>query len=287
MFGSADDFNRDYTLPIQQHNDKEVAQELRRKIYPFILRRLKKHVLKELPPKVEQILFVEMSEEQKRLYEQRRKYFQQTIQEQIAKEGIQKSQFFILQALTELRQIASVPESKSDGLVVSTKREALLDNVLDLIANGRKVLIFANFLNAIETIGEDLNAHGVEFVEMTGATQNRQALVSRFQNDPQCKIFLLTLKTGGVGLNLTAADTVFIYDPWWNTAAENQAIDRTHRIGQTNTVFSYKLITKGTIEEKILQLQEKKKELFDALIASDNASIKALSEKDIDFMLGN
>ena len=288
MFGSADEFNRHYTVPIQQHNDKEVAAEPRRKVYPFILRRLKKDVAKELPAKIEQTLVVEMSDEQKRLYEQRRTYYYTFLKGQIGKEGIQKSQFFILQALTELRQIASVPESRSDNQIVSAKREILLEHLLDATANGHKALVFTNFLHGVELLGEDLNQAGIDFVEMTGSTSTRarKEMVDRFQNDPQCQVFLMTLKTGGVGLNLTAADMVFIFDPWWNTAAENQAIDRTHRIGQDKTVFSYRLITQGIIEEKIMQLQEKKKELFESIIASDSASIKSLSENDIEFMLG-
>ena len=285
MFGSADDFNRYYTYPIQQDNDKEVAKELRKKIYPFILRRLKKNVLKDLPPKVEQILYVEMQEKQKKLYHKRRKHYHDYIKDQINKEGIENSQFYILQALTELRQLASVPEAKTDQQITSAKRELLVENVLDAIANGHKVLIFVNFLQAIESIGEDLQQANIDFVSMTGATQNRQVLVERFQNDKKCRVFLMTLKTGGVGLNLTAADMVYIYDPWWNTSAENQAIDRTYRMGQKKTVFSYKLITKDSIEEKILQLQNQKKELFDSIIASDSASIKSLNEADIDFML--
>ena len=285
MFGSVDDFNKHYTYPIQQDNDKEVAQELRQKIYPFILRRLKKNVLKDLPPKVEQVLYVEMGETQKQFYHQRRKHYHDYIKQQIGKEGIENSQFYILQALTELRQLASVPEAKMEQSIVSAKRELLVTNVLDAILNGHKQLIFVNFLQAIESISQDLQKANVDFVSMTGATQNRQALVERFQNDKKCRVFLMTLKTGGVGLNLTAADMVYIYDPWWNTSAENQAIDRTYRMGQKKTVFSYKLITKDTIEEKILQLQNQKKELFDSIITSDSASIKSLSEQDIDFIL--
>lgn len=285
MFGSIDDFNKHYTIPIQQNSDKEVAKELRKKIYPFVLRRLKKNVLTELPPKVEQVLYVDMDDAQKKLYNQRRQHYYEYVKQQIGKEGIANSQFYILQALTELRQLASVPEAKTDHLVVSAKREMLLEQVLDAAANGHKILIFVNFLQAIESISEDLQNAGIDFVSMTGATQNRQVLVDRFQNDKKCRIFLMTLKTGGVGLNLTAADMVYIYDPWWNTSAENQAIDRTYRMGQGKTVFSYKLITKGTIEEKILQLQNKKKELFDSIITSDSASIKSLNEDDIEFIL--
>lgn len=285
MFGTLDDFNKYYTYPIQQDNDKEAAKELRQKIYPFVLRRLKKNVLKELPPKIEQVLYVEMSQEQKVFYEKRRQFYYEYVRAQIGQEGIQNAQFYILQALTELRQISSVPEAKSDGQIMSAKRELLIEQVLDASANGHKSLIFVNFLQAIESIGEELEKTGIDYVSMTGATRDRESLVERFQNDKKCKVFLMTLKTGGVGLNLTAADMVYIYDPWWNTAAESQAIDRTHRMGQDKKVFSYKLITRDSIEEKILQLQEQKKELFDNVISSDSASIKSLSEKDIEFIL--
>ncbi len=286
MFGTLDEFNKHYAYPIHENADKDVALELRKKIYPFILRRLKKHVLKELPPKIEQVLYVEMADDQKRLYEERRKYFQDFISSKVAAEGIEKSQIIILQAMTELRQIASTPEGKSDGLIVSAKRELLIENVTEATANGHKVLIFVSFINALDTICEDLANAGIEYVSMSGATTDRQTLVNKFQQDKNCKVFVMTLKTGGVGLNLTAADIVFIYDPWWNVAAENQAIDRTHRMGQEKSVLAYKLITKGTIEEKILQLQEKKKEIFENIIGSDSASIKSLSQSDIEFMLG-
>jgi len=286
MFGSNDEFNRNYALPIQREDDKDALNELKKKIYPFILRRLKKDVAKELPEKIEQTLYVDMSPEQQVFYEKRRMFYYQTVKMQIAESGIKKSQFYILQALSELRQIASTPESKSENQIVSPKREILIENILDVIANNHKVLVFANFLNALENVGADLKKNSIEYLTMTGATQDRQTLVDQFQNDNIHKVFLMTLKTGGLGLNLTAADYIFIYDPWWNIAAENQAIDRTHRIGQDKTIFSYKIITRKTIEEKILKLQELKKELFENLISSDGASIKSLNEDDVDFVLG-
>jgi SNF2 family DNA or RNA helicase len=286
MFGSLESFNQYYLTPIQKHNDKDVTAELRKKIYPFILRRLKKDVLKELPDKIEQVLYVEMTDAQKKLYEQRRLFYKQAIEQQIAMKGIQQSQFFVFQALNELRQIASVPEGPSNGQITSPKIELLTEQLLDALANRHKVLVFVNYLAALDLIGEKLEEQGIEYVSMSGSTKNRQQLVERFQNDTDCKVFLLTLKTGGTGLNLTAADMVFIFDPWWNKAAENQAIDRSHRIGQDKTVLSYKLITQGSIEEKILQLQEKKAEIFNAIISSDSASLKSLSEEDINFMLG-
>ncbi|WP_319203061.1 DEAD/DEAH box helicase [uncultured Ilyobacter sp.] len=285
MFGSIDEFNSFYANPIQRDNDMEVVEELRKKIYPFILRRTKKEVLKDLPDKIEKVHFVEMNDEQKRIYDERRLFYYDLIHNQIKEHGIGKSQIFILQALNELRQLASCPEMKTEGLVSSTKREILIENIREAVDNGHKILIFTNFIRSIENICEDLEKHHIKHLYMTGATKDRQSLVEKFQNDKKCKVFVMTLKTGGVGLNLTAADTIFIYDPWWNKTAEDQAVDRSHRMGQDRTVFSYKLITKGTIEEKILKLQEEKSRLFEKLISSDSASVKSLTEKDIEYIL--
>lgn len=287
MFGSVQDFNAHYATPIQRDNNREVISELRLKIYPFVLRRLKQEVLTELPDKIEQVLYVEMGAKQRKLYEERRAFFQNLIQSEIKDKGLKKAQFLILQGLSELRQLATVPEAKTEGAIASPKLEVLESNLVEAFANHHKVLIFSNFLMGVETISEMLEGLGVEYVSMTGATRNRQELVDRFQEDPSCKAFVMTLKTGGLGLNLTAADTIFIYDPWWNIAAENQAIDRAYRMGQTQKVTSYKLITQGSIEEKILLLQEKKKALFEDIISSDSATLKSLSEDDIAFMLGS
>ncbi len=285
MFGTVHQFSENYLAPIQKDNDKGAIMQLRKKIFPFILRRLKKDVLKDLPDKIEQTLFIEMSEKQRKLYESRRSFYKAAIETSIATKGMQQSRFFIFQALNELRQIASTPEKYSEGKIPSPKRELLQEQLVDVVANGHKALVFVNFLATIELICDQLEELGIDFVSMTGATRDRQSLVNRFQNDPNCKVFLMTLKTGGTGLNLTAADTIFIFDPWWNVAAENQAIDRAHRIGQKNKVLAYKLITEGSIEEKILALQQMKKELFDNVISADG-SLKALSEEDIEYILG-
>ena len=285
MFGTVHQFSQNYLSPIQKDNDKAAIRQLRTKIFPFILRRLKKDVLKDLPDKIEQTLFIEMSEKQRKLYESRRSFYKTAIETSIATKGMQQSRFFIFQALNELRQIASTPEKYSEGKIVSPKRELLQEQLMETVANGHKALVFVNFLATIELIGDQLEEMGIDFVSMTGATRDRQALVNRFQNDPNCKVFVMTLKTGGTGLNLTAADNIFIFDPWWNVAAENQAIDRAHRIGQKNKVLAYKLITAESIEEKIMKLQQMKKELFDNVISADGASLKALSEEDIDFIL--
>ena len=286
MLGTSGDFNKNYLTPIQKDDNKEVVKELRKKIYPFILRRLKNEVLKDLPNKMEQTLFVDMTEEQAKLYHQRRLMYKNAIKEEIAAKGLKKSQLFILQALGELRQIASIPELKSDNRIISPKREVLMDHVADAVAGNHKVLIFANYLHCLECISLDMENMGVDHLVMTGATRDRSAIVERFQTDDKYSALMMTLKTGGLGLNLTAADYVFLFDPWWNIAAENQAIDRAHRMGQKNTVFSYRLIARNTIEEKILKLQAKKKELFDSLISSDSASIKQMDEADVDYVLG-
>ena len=286
MFGTIESFNSQFLIPIQKYNDLDAIADLRRKIFPFILRRLKKDVLTELPDKIEQTLYVEMNDEQAKFYEQRRLFYKDAIEQQISSKGISQSQFFVFQALNELRQIACIPESLTEGKIESPKLELLIEQLLDAVSNKHKVLVFANYLDAIALIGDKLAEQQIEFVTMTGSTKDRQGQVDKFQNDPNCKVFLLTLKTGGSGLNLTAADMVFIYDPWWNKAAENQAIDRAHRMGQSKKVFSYKIITKATIEEKIVLLQEKKSDLFNAIIASDSASLKSFSNEDVNYILG-
>ncbi|MGL5981751.1 MAG: SNF2-related protein, partial [Cetobacterium sp.] len=285
MFGTLDEFNYHYANPIQKENDKEAIEELKKKIYPFILRRVKKEVLKDLPDKIEKTLFIGMNPEQKRLYEERRAYYYGMINSQIKTQGLGKTQFYILQALNELRQLTSCPEMKNPN-IVSSKREVLINNVQDAVENGHKVLIFTNYIKSIESITGDLRKRDIKYLEMTGATKDRQGLVDLFQKDKKYKVFVMTLKTGGVGLNLTAADTIFIYDPWWNKTVENQAVDRAYRLGQDRTVFSYKLILKDTIEEKILKLQESKSQLLDNLISDEGATLKTLTEKDIEFILG-
>lgn len=286
MFGSLDNFNKYYILPIQKDNDKNAMEELKKRIYPFILRRVKKEVLKDLPEKIEKTLFIEMNKEQKKFYEERRSYYYNLVHMNIKTQGINKSQFSILQALNELRQIASCPENKNSN-IFSSKKIAVIENAIEAVGNNHKVLIFANYLTSINSICKELENRGIKYLSMTGDTKDRHILVDKFQTDPSYKVFVMTLKTGGVGLNLTAADTIFIYDPWWNKTVENQAIDRAYRLGQDNTVFAYKMILKDTIEEKILTLQKAKSLLIENLISDEGADFKFLSEEDIEFILGN
>ena len=281
MFGSFNEFKNKYLIPIEEKKDIEVRNELKAKVTPFILRRLKSEVLNELPPKQESTIIVEMNEKHKSIYEEKKEYYKNLILETIKLKGLKKSKLAIFQALTKLRQIASIPEIEDEN-IKSSKLEVMFENLEDIIKNKHKVLIFTNFLFSIDLIAKEAQKRGFSYVTMSGATSNRKEIVDKFLNE-DIDLFIMTLKTGGVGLNLTKADYVFIFEPWWNVAAENQAIDRVYRIGQKNKVFSYKLITKGTIEEKILKLQEIKKDISN--IIDSNAEID-LDEKDLEFILG-
>ena len=286
LFSSLADFKRDYATPIQSEANEDIAKILKAKIAPFLLRRLKKDVLKDLPQKQEQVIYVDMEDSHKRFYNQKRDEYKQMLEQQISLNGIDKSKFMILQAFNDLRQIASAPELKSDESIVSSKIDSLFEMLEDIVLNGHKVLIFANFLGSLDLISQKANECNYEHLVMTGATRNRQELVDKFQNNKDIKLLLMTLKVGGVGLNLTEADYVFIFDPWWNKSAENQAVDRSHRMGQKNTVFSYKMITKGTIEEKILELQSQKQDMTDMIISGEDGGLKELSSADLDYILG-
>lgn len=286
FFGTRTDFPRVYARPIQEGQDEGALRDLKARIYPFLLRRLKRDVLADLPPKTEQTEYVELDAEHLAIYHRRRLELKASISAAIRTEGLAKSAFLILQAFTELRRLAGVPEADGEFGGVSAKREYLRETVEEIVAAGHKCLIFTNFLASVELVSEDLGAMGVGNLVMTGASVDRESLVRRFQSDPDIGAFVMTLKTGGVGLNLTAADYVFILDPWWNRAAETQAIDRSHRIGQESPVFCYRLIARDTIEEKILELQERKAGLVDSLLTSDAASVKTLDEGDIEYLLG-
>lgn len=286
MFGSIDDFSSRYAVPIQDNHDEDAAAALRRKIFPFILRRLKQDVLTDLPDLTEQVLTVEMTPEQAKFYEQRRKYFAQEVESHLSAGGDNRQmRFELLQAFSELRQIASVPEEKSDGRISSPKIELLTDNVIQAVESGHKVVVFYNFLAGIELTATRLEKAGIGVAVMTGATSDRKRVVDRFQNSPDCQVMLMTVKTGGVGLNLTAADMVFVAEPWWNRAAEQQAIARLHRIGQKKAVNCYYMITAGTIEEKIRQLQDQKAAIVDAVISADSLDGKQLTDEEISYLL--
>ena len=285
MFGSVQRFTNNYIVPIQKYSDISTIEELKKKIYPFLLRRVKKEVLEDLPDKIEKLVYVDMNDEHRKFYEERRKYYYSLLEKNTSSQG-NFDKFFVLQAINELRHIVSSPELETKK-IISSKKEVLIENVIEAIENNHKVLVFVNYLSSIESICESLKENKIKYLKMTGQTKDRQNLVDKFQNDSRYKVFVMTLKTGGVGLNLVSADTIFIYDPWWNTTVENQAIDRAYRLGQDKTVFAYKMIMRNTIEEKILKLQEIKNKLLDDLISEDNLSTKNLSKSDIEFILGS
>lgn len=285
MFGSVQRFTNNYIVPIQKYSDTSTIEELKKKIYPFLLRRVKKEVLEDLPDKIEKLVYVDMNDEHRRFYEERRKYYYSLLEKNTSSQG-NFDKFFVLQAINELRHIVSSPELETKK-IISSKKEVLIENVIEAIENNHKVLVFVNYLSSIESICDSLKENKIKYLKMTGQTKDRQTLVDKFQNDSRYKVFVMTLKTGGVGLNLVSADTIFIYDPWWNTTVENQAIDRAYRLGQDKTVFAYKMIMRNTIEEKILKLQEIKNKLLDDLISEDNLSTKNLSKNDIEFILGS
>lgn len=284
LFGRKARFSSRFGYPIQDEQDPGAGSELRLSLYPFMLRRLKRDVL-SLPAKREETRLISLDRSHFEVYHRRRASLQAKIAWAIRERGFVEAAYLILKALSELRRLAAVPESDGEHVKPSRKRLYLLDSVRKLRADKQKCLVFSSYLAVLALLSDDLKRCGIKSLVMTGATGNRQELVQRFQEDPEAGVFLMTLKTGGVGLNLTAAGHVFLFDPWWNRAAEDQAIDRTHRIGQTQRVECVRLIARTTIEEKILKLQERKSNLTAECIASDGAIIKTLSEEDIRLLL--
>jgi SNF2 family DNA or RNA helicase len=286
LLGNQSFFRNEFLTPIEKQNDQDKTHKLYSIIKPFILRRHKSQVATELPEKVESVKYCTMTASQEERYEEVKSYFRNKILEQIDNFGVNKSQMVLLQGLTKLRQIANHPkmvdlEYGGD----SGKLDALSRMVLSAISENHKILIFSQFVKHLNIVSDFLHAKKIDFAYLDGSTKDRQAQVERFQNDEKIKLFLISLKAGGLGLNLTKAEYVFILDPWWNPAVEQQAIDRAHRIGQKNKVFTYKFITKNTVEEKILKLQQKKIKLATDLITTEESFVKDLSKEDIELLL--
>ena len=283
--GDVKTFNRDYRVPIERQGSDERLQHLNARIKPFLLRRTKEQVATELPPKTEIIHWVDLNEAQRDVYETMRLAMDKKVREEIDKKGVARSQIVILEALLKLRQVCcdprlvkSLPAKKQSA--GSAKLLDLMQMVEDLLDEGRKILVFSQFTSMLELIEEELESRDIPYALLTGETKDRGAQVAAFQQGA-VPIFLISLKAGGVGLNLTAADTVIHYDPWWNPAAENQATDRAWRIGQDKPVFVYKLIAKGTLEEKIQLLQQKKSELAQSILAEGESQKMALTQEDL------
>jgi superfamily II DNA or RNA helicase len=262
---------------------------IRRALRPFILRRTKKAVAPELPERTEQTIACELAGRQRTLYESLRKHYRDQLLVRIDREGINRSRMHVLEALLRLRQAACHPmliEPKAKPSP-SAKVESLLEMLAEIAAEGNKALVFSQFTSLLDLVQGELDARGLTLERLDGTTtpRERQRCVDRFQSDVACTVFLISLKAGGVGLNLTAAQYVFLLDPWWNPAVEAQAIDRTHRIGQQRCVSAYRLIAKGTVEERILELQATKRELADALVGEQEGGLKALTREDLEWLL--
>ncbi|MDZ7290340.1 MAG: DEAD/DEAH box helicase [candidate division KSB1 bacterium] len=285
LLGSFNYFKGAFTRPIEKEGDKATAQLLRKMIFPFVLRRTKDAVAKELPAKVENLYYCAMSDEQQKVYNLWRDYYRAHVMQQIDLNGLQKSRMYVLEGLTRLRQICCHPRlTEKKYHHDSGKFEALKEILENILAENHKVLLFSQFVRMLRLICLHLDEQKIPYAYLDGHTRDREQPVQQFQNDPATKVFLISLRAGGLGLNLTAADYVILYDPWWNPAVETQAIDRTHRIGQDKQVFAYKLITRDSVEEKILQLQERKKELVSELITTDSGIFKHLTREDIEML---
>jgi superfamily II DNA or RNA helicase len=268
-------------------SDNGTLQTLARGIAPFLLRRTKEQVLKELPEKTEQTLHCDLTGKQKKQYEQLRDYYRAQLSERIRTEGIKKSKIHVLEALLRLRQAACHPGmiDKAHARMPSAKIDLLLEQLDEVLEEGHKTLVFSQFTTFLDLVKKKLDKKNIPYEYLDGQTSNRKKPVERFQNDPDCKLFLISLKAGGHGLNLTAAEYVYILDPWWNPAVEAQAIDRAHRIGQTKPVFAYRIIARGTVEEKIVELQKSKRALADAVITANESLIQSLTADDLQLLL--
>jgi superfamily II DNA or RNA helicase len=289
LLGDRRQFARTFRVPIEKNDDAGRRQALARRVRPFLLRRTKAEVAAELPPKTEIIEHIEMEAAQSAIYEAVRLTMHRKVREAVAAKGLERSRIIILDALLKLRQVCcdprlvKLPSVKKSG-ATSAKLVRLMEMLEELVEEGCRVLLFSQFTSMLALIEERLAATGIAFVKITGEVQDRATPVERFQAG-EVPVFLISLKAGGTGLNLTAADTVILYDPWWNPAVEAQAIDRSHRIGQNKPVFVHRLVTLNTIEEKMLELQRRKGALADGLFDPEAGGPLDITADDIDLLL--
>jgi superfamily II DNA or RNA helicase len=290
FLGSRAEFNRRWRVPIEKRGDRERQRLLSRRVRPFLLRRTKGEVASELPPKTEIDERVEFEHVQREFYEGIRLAMHRKVREAVAAKGLARSHIEFLDALLKLRQVCCDPRlvktsAGANAKPGSAKLSRLMEMLPELLAEGRRVLLFSQFTSMLALIEAELRCGGVDYVTLTGSTKDRATPVARFQRE-EVPLFLISLKAGGTGLNLTAADTVIHYDPWWNPAVEAQATDRAHRIGQQKPVFVYKLIAEDTIEGKMLELKNRKQALADGLFDADGANTLPFGVDDIEFLLG-
>ena len=289
LLGHRKTFTRRFRTPIERDADPVRRRQLAVRIRPFILRRTKAAVATELPPKHTILRRITLGPEQRELYETIRATLHERVTQEIAAHSLGRSQIVVLDALLKLRQVCCDPRlvklPSARLTTASSKLDDLLEMVGEMIAEGRRILLFSQFTSMLDLMKPRLTAAGIPFVELRGDTRDRAEPVRRFEAG-EVPLFLISLKAGGRGLNLVAADTVIHYDPWWNPAVEDQASDRAHRIGQTKSVFVYKLIAADTVEERILELQERKAALATVAFSEDGAALPAMEAEDIDFLFG-
>jgi SNF2 family DNA or RNA helicase len=265
----------------------EAREMLSRALRPFILRRTKEQVAKDLPAKVEQTLFCELPAKQRKLYDELRDHYRGAHGSRIGEQGLGRAKILVLEALLRLRQAACHPALLDRGRTdePSAKLDVLLPQIREVLSEGHKVLVFSQFTAFLALVRRTLDREGLSYLYLDGRTRDRREKVAQFQAVSGPPLFLISLKAGGLGLNLTAADYVYLLDPWWNPAVEAQAVDRAHRIGQARTVFAYRLVARNTVEEKILELQASKRALADAIIQADESLIAGLSREDLELLL--
>ncbi len=289
LLGGPEFFRREYAIPIDHHGNVEKTNALQKVTAPFVLRRTKKQVASDLPEKTEAVLWCQMDELQKEAYETIKKQIKTSVFLDIARDGFSKAKFSILQGIMKLRQVCCAPSLLKDSEITcrdSIKLEMLMNELRDNVGNS-KSLVFSQYLGMLDLIAKQCKEENIPYLYFDGSTPlaERAAMVNSFQDEGSgSRVFLISLKAGNAGLNLTAAEYVFLMDPWWNNAVEQQAIDRTHRIGQTKNIFAYKLICRNTIEEKILELQKKKRQLSEELVTEEEGFIKQLTQEDITFL---
>ena len=266
--------------------DKEMLDVLSRGLRPFILRRTKEQVAGELPARTEQTLYCELEPPQRALYTELREHYRASLLGALGPDGMPRKKLQVLEALLRLRQAACHPGlvDRTRASAPSAKLDVLMPRLKELIEDGRKVLVFSQFTTLLDLLRTRLDEAGMPYEYLDGKTRDREARVRRFQTEA-CPLFLISLKAGGLGLNLTAAEYVFLLDPWWNPAVEAQAIDRAHRIGQTRPVFAFRLIARDTVEEKVLELQATKRQLADAVVRADRSLIRDLRREDLELLL--
>ena len=266
---------------------EEARRLLAQALRPFILRRTKQQVARELPAKTEQTIFCELEAAERKQYDDLKKHYRESLLKRVTEQGLGRSKMHVLEALLRLRQAACHPGLLDKKRVgdPSAKLELLMEQLTELREEGHQALVFSQFTSLLAIVRKRLELAGVMYEYLDGATRNRQAHVDAFQNNKDCTVFLISLKAGGLGLNLTAAEYVFLLDPWWNPAVEAQAVDRAHRIGQERPVFAYRLIARDTVEEKVLELQKTKRDLADAIVGQDNGLIRDLKREDLELLL--